>query len=133
MLLLLHLFRLSEDLSDGPNGDSVFHALLDHCLASPLIALRFLILVPLHGVRLAGPSLSICKYGSMKALHDLVDQPTDLELLEDLRLAILLVDDLVEAKCLLLDLALVSIRRVLVDATCFSERLVLTLSDSARY
>jgi hypothetical protein len=54
----------------------------------------------------------------MKALHDLVDQPTDLELLEDLRLAILLVDDLVEAECLLLDLALVSIRGLLVHATC---------------
>ena len=118
MLLLLHLFRLPEDLSDGPNCDAVFHAFLDHGLPSPLIALRLLILVALHGVSLAGPSLSVGKDGRMKALHDLVDQPTDLELLEDLRLAILLVDDLVEAECLLLDLALVSIRRVLVHGTC---------------
>ena len=126
MLLLLHLFRLPEDLSDGPNCDAVFHAFLDHGLPSPLIALRLLILVALHGVSLAGPSLSVGKDGRMKALHDLVDQPTDLELLEDLRLAILLVDDLVEAECLLLDLALVSIRRVLVHTTCLNQRVILT-------
>ena len=54
----------------------------------------------------------------MKALHDLVDQSTYLELLEDLRLTILLIDDLVKAECLLLYLALISIRRVLVYATC---------------
>ena len=114
MLLLFHLFRLPEDFSDGSNGDAVFHAFLDHGLTSPLIALGFLILVPLHGVGLAGPSLSIGKDGCVKALHDFVDQTTDLKLLEDLRLAILLIDDLVKAKSLLLDLALVSIRRVLV-------------------
>jgi hypothetical protein len=62
----------------------------------------------------------------MKALHNLVDQPTYLELLEDLRLAILLVDDLVEAKGFLLDLALVSIRRVLVHTTCLNQPVILT-------
>jgi hypothetical protein len=39
----------------------------------------------------------------MKALHDLVDQASNLELFKDLRLTILLIDDLVEAESLSLD------------------------------
>jgi len=114
MLLFLEFLSLPKDFSDTSNGDTVFHALLDHSFPCPFIGLSLFILVALHSVGLTGASLPVGEYRRMKALHDLVDQAGDLQLLEDLRLTILLIDDLIEAEGLSLDLARVPIRSVLI-------------------
>ena len=96
MLLLLHFLRLTEYLSNAPYSDSIVQVFGDNCFASPLILFSLLILVTLHRECLPRPSLPICEYRCVEAVHDLGDETFDLQLLEDLLLGVLGVNDLIE-------------------------------------
>lgn len=97
--LVLHLLSLSETLSDRSDCNTIVFIFRDDRLASSLIHFCFVILVTFHGVCFAWASLPISKNGSMEAFNNLLDEGTDLELIKDIFLAILVVYDFVEPEC----------------------------------
>jgi hypothetical protein len=100
VLFLAHLLSLFEDLSDASNGDAVFKALLYHGLPCALILLGLFIFVPLHREGFPRTRLPIGEYCGVETLHDLADEASYLQLIKDFLLAVLRVNNLVEAEVL---------------------------------
>ena len=98
MFFFLISLGLFEQFPDRPKRYSVLHALLYDGLPRPLIHLGLLILVTLHSVCLARPSLSVGEDSRMETVHDLSYEPLDLKLVEDFLLTVLRINDLVEFK-----------------------------------
>ena len=101
MLRLVTLLNLVKCIFNGTNGQAIVEMILSHLNFSSssiriLKGFRLFVFVAFHGEGFARTCLSVSEYGGVEALNYLSNQPTDLELIENVCLRILIIQDFIE-------------------------------------